>query len=98
MWTMLKHLNVCHSLFISLLCQYRPGPTLLSEINGDVQIYQIESFSSVDNAGRVEICMSGVWGTIAADSLATPWSEKNAQVACIKAGFSGVLNVILQKM
>ena len=41
--------------------------------------------------------MGGVWGTIAADSVATPWSEKNVQVACIEAGFSGVLNVILQE-
>ena len=41
--------------------------------------------------------MDGVWGTIAADSIATPWSEKNAQVACIQAGFSGVLSVILQE-
>ena len=41
--------------------------------------------------------MGGVWGTIAADSSDTPWSEKNAQVACIQAGFSGVLNVILNR-
>ena len=66
-------------------------------MEGDVQVYQTASFGSIDNAGRVEICMGGVWGTIAADSIATPWSEKNAQVACIQAGFSGVLNVILQR-
>ena len=65
--------------------------------DGDVQIYQTNSFGSVDNAGRVEICLGGVWGTIAADSITTPWSEKNAQVACIQAGFGGVLNVILQE-
>ena len=66
-------------------------------MEGDVQIYQTASFGSIDNAGRVEVCMGGVWGTIATDSIATPWSEKNAQVACIQAGFSGVLNVILQR-
>ena len=66
-------------------------------MEGDVQVYQTTSFGSIDNAGRVEICMGGVWGTIAADSIATLWSEKNAQVACIQAGFSGVLNVILQR-
>ena len=41
--------------------------------------------------------MNGVWGTIAADFVTTPWSEKNAQVACIQADFSGVLNVVLQE-
>ena len=41
--------------------------------------------------------MGGVWGTIAADSVNTPWSDKNAQVACIQAGFNGVLNVDLQQ-
>ena len=65
---------------------------------GRVQIFsQTSSFSGVINAGRVEICMNRVWGTIAADSTITPWSEKNAQVACIQAGFlGGVLNVIRQ--
>ena len=38
--------------------------------------------------------MGGVWGTIAADSVTTPWSEKNAQVACIQLGFSGALNAV----
>ena len=66
-------------------------------MEGDVHVYQTASFGSIDNAGRVEICMGGVWGTIAADDITTPWSEKNAQVACIQAGFSGVLNVILQE-
>ena len=51
---------------------------------------------NITNAGRVEICLEGVWGTIAADSIVIPWSEKNAQVACIELGFSGALNVILQ--
>ena len=41
--------------------------------------------------------MDGVWGTIAADSVGTPWSEKNAQVACIQLGFSGALNAIFHR-
>ena len=41
--------------------------------------------------------MGGVWGTIAADSIATPWNEKNAQVACIELGFSGTLNAVFQR-
>ena len=65
---------------------------------GEIQIYRTDSFPrSANNSGRVEICMGRVWGTIAADSITTPWSEKNAQVACIQAGFSGVLNVVLQE-
>ena len=64
--------------------------------SGQIQLIQSGSIT-LGNAGRVEICMGGVWGTIATDSIATPWSEKNAQVACGKAGFSGVLNVILQR-
>lgn len=65
---------------------------------GSLQLFPTMSFSSrIFNAGRVEICMGGVWGTIAADSVNTPWSEKNAQVACIQQGFSGVLNVVPQE-
>ena len=74
------------------------GQTRSCPTEGDVQIYQTNSFGSVGNAGRVEVCLGRVWGTIAADSITTPWSEKNAQVACIQAGFKGgVLNVVLQE-
>ena len=48
-----------------------------------------------DRAGRIEVCLNGVWGTICADGLDTPWSEKNAQVACRTLGYSGALNSIL---
>ena len=48
-----------------------------------------------DGAGRIEICRDGVWGTVCADSRDTPWSEKNAQVACRALGYSGALNSIL---
>ena len=84
-----KNYSYCH---VNVIGQSRSCAT---DEDGDVQIYPTNSFGR--NAGRVEICMGGVWGTIAADSVATPWSEKNAQVACIQAGFSGVLNVILQE-
>ena len=50
---------------------------------------------SLNGAGRIEICANGVWGTICADSQDTPWSEKNAQVACRALGYSGALNSIL---
>ena len=65
------------------------------EPEGDLRLSHSDPVN-LPNAGRVEICMGGVWGTIAADSVATPWSEKNAQVACIQLGFSGALNVIIQ--
>ena len=64
--------------------------------SGQIQLIQSGSIT-LGNAGRVEICMGGVWGTIAADSIITPWSEKNAQVACIQLGFSGALNAIFQR-
>ena len=41
------------------------------------------------------MCLNGAWGTICADGLDTPWSEKNAQVACRALGYSGALNSIL---
>ena len=44
------------------------------------------------NTGRIEVCRNGTWGTFATNTIATPWSEKNAQVACRQAGFSGAIN------
>ena len=64
--------------------------------DGTLRLVQTRSIT-LGNAGRVEICMDGVWGTIAADSIATPWSEKNAQVACIQLGFNGTLNAVFQR-
>ena len=64
---------------------------------GQLRLTQTTSVN-LRNAGRVEICIGGfMWGTIAADSVTIPWSEKNAQVACIELGFSGALNSILQR-
>lgn len=40
----------------------------------------------------MEVCHSLVWGTIATDG--SLWSEKNAQVACRGAGYSGALNSV----
>ena len=56
----------------------------------------INEHFNANNAGRLEVCLNGQWGTIAADSFTTPWSEKNAQVACRQLGFSGVLNSVFQ--
>ena len=61
-------------------------------MEGSLQLVGFERLG----AGRIEICQGGVWGTICADSESTPWSEKNAQVACRTLGYSGALNSILQ--
>lgn len=62
--------------------------------DGQLRLVQTTSVSRI-NAGRVEICMGGLWGTIATGSTTTPWNEKNAQMACIQLGFNGTLNGIL---
>ena len=61
---------------------------------GQLRLFQTTSVNR-SNAGRVEICMDGVWGTIAADYIDAPWNDSNAQVACIQLGFTGALNAIL---
>ena len=64
---------------------------------GSVRLVETASISNtLNNAGLVQVCRNGVWGTVCADSLTTPWSEKNAQVVCKQLGFSGALNSILQ--
>ena len=45
--------------------------------------------------GRVEYCLGGRWGAVCLDSGTSPWSEKNAQVACKQLGFTGALNSVL---
>ena len=86
----------CMTISISLLAQFIYSGVACSQ-SGRIQLTQSGSIN-LPNAGRVEICMGGVWGTIAADSIATPWSEKNAQVACIELGFSAALSGIFQRM
>lgn len=46
------------------------------------------------NAGRLEICKNGVWGTIKGTSSNSFWPEKNILVACRALGFSVGLNAI----
>ena len=47
------------------------------------------------DAGRVEICHNGEWGTVCADALDKPWGHKNVEVACKALGYGGGLNAIL---
>lgn len=61
---------------------------------GEVCLVQTATVTA-PNTGRLQVCRNGTWGTVATDTFITPWSEKNAQVACRQAGFSGAINSIL---
>ena len=73
----------------------RPAQTCSTTQEGDVRLTRTNSIT-LSNAGLVEVCHNGMWGTVCANSFSTPWSEKNAQVVCRQLGFSGALNSILQ--
>ena len=49
------------------------------------------------DAGRVEICHNGEWGTICVDPEDDAWSQKNAEVACRALRYSGARNSIHHK-
>ena len=78
------------------------GQSPCNTVNG-LRLYHTSSFTSTNNAGRLEICYcpsnggNCAWATISAGSLTTPWSWKNVQVACRDLSIgTGLGNPILQ--
>ena len=72
-------------------CNQVKSDTRMCSEEGQVCIVQTQTIVQ-SNAGLVLICRGGLWGTVATEVLTVPWSNKNAQVACRQAGFSGALN------
>ena len=78
------------------------GQSPCNTIN-ELRLNSTSSFTSTNNAGRLEICYcpsngsNCTWATISAGNLTIPWSWKNVQVACRDLSINtGLGNPILQ--
>ena len=60
------------------LCTYASVQFVLDCTNGTIRL--VDGRNS--NEGRVEICVSGVWGTVCRDS----WGSNDARVVCRQLG------------
>ena len=63
------------------VCSTVPSTIPSNCTHGDIRLVG----GSTDYEGNVEVCVSGVWGTICDSS----WSSSDAQVACAQAGYLG---------
>ena len=59
-----------------------------------LRLVPIESLGSVANAGRLEVCRGGRWGTIRLPSSTVFWPIKNILVACQSQLYPSGLNSI----
>ena len=50
-------------------------------VHGDIRLMD----GSSNMEGRVEVCLSGVWGTVCSNG----WTAVDANVACRQLGYSG---------
>lgn len=64
------HTSLCHCISTEETCD-----------TGDIRLI---SSGASNREGRLEICISGVWGNICNDT----WSVVESQVACRQLGFS----------
>ena len=71
-----KNLFVC--LFVYLFIYLSQSVTC---VHGEIRLMD----GSSNMEGRVEVCLSGVWGTVCSNG----WTAVDANVACRQLGYSG---------